>query len=878
MPDGPARVARAAPGDGDRNRLAVVPGPLCFTISRYRDYKSYGWSRFYPRTDYGEIGRGGGYRGDPQAVEAMSEGYVYVYRREGSSYSLWKVFTVSSGQYQEVDARGATVDYGSNRGAARDHAHIEGYFPGEHGIPPAIVIIDSDIRLTEGRLRGQPYSLDRDPRARGWLFQNSRSRMRDAPENPPSGPDVLQAYRNRRDTPDLVTYNFALRDFGGEVGMDIRRPHAFAEAERRSAIYRERVETHQVWLDDEERNKQAYIHQTIVAVIRRDSDREGQLDMDRLRQWKRDDTEQYRLHFFPVHYGVQSLLDWLEDPLLREWLIDYNRSDDDDIQEAGLGAYVTGILDLSLSGRGREYLEAQFDDDASFFNLATHIPEIRRNYTDPDAHSNFAVEVRKVSNVTFAGLQEFGGLIVKNGSTTDTARRLATWANARGANLAVREGRAARMTSRALGHVDVDALERWARGAANFTDSFKGRSIITCFEVINLGIAIKGVADAYRTEGGNGTNLFFNLLNAAGATADIAASGVLERYTQRVVQRAGWASGRIYYLAVFSGLVDLVVGVRSAGQEWASGDYDTAVGWGVFSVGGAIVAVGGYMQITGATVTVGSGGTAVVPGGAVILLGFVVEALGLVWVWLANDDELDEWLIRSRFGRRPGFSTLDREIEALNTLMCKFEVDAEFPSDTHARVIIRPRLYTEDSTLELTRVHSDAEGRMLEHLFGDRDDVVTGMQGLGEFTVDGTTAARRVSFERSGGRVTAIKIEFYGRQDIDAIRGHARLNIGPGGYIHGYVAGRSAAVEVLQRRAGLVATGAALVDPLTAAEGIEGRLGLVTLVAVDAPAVEAHIRQAGLDPRDGVGRIERPKRQRVAVDQLWILGIGLDRQ
>src|SRR5690606_25748244 len=127
------------------------------------------------------------------------------------------------------------------------------------------------------------------------------------------------------------------------------------------------------------------------------------------------------------------------------------------------------------------------------------------------------------------------------------------------------------------------------------------------------------------TSGANNTNLYFSLLNAAGATADIAASGLLEKYTSRIIQQQGWKASRIYYLAVFSGMVDCIVGIRSASQEWASGDLDTAVGWMLFSVGGLIVAAGGVMQVSGATLTVGSGGTAVVPGGAVILAGFVVE-------------------------------------------------------------------------------------------------------------------------------------------------------------------------------------------------------------------------------------------------------------
>jgi len=786
MPNEPIRVARSSSARQDVNRLAVVPAPLCFTISRYRDYDCYAWSKFYHNADYGEIGHGR-YHGDPQAVEPLRDGYVYVYRDEGGKFSLWKVFKVTGGQYQEVDARGPKVAYESSRGPARDHARIEGYFPGEHGIPMPIVIIDSDIKLSEPRLRGEAFSLDKNPKNRGSFLHLSRSRMQLAPENPSSGPAILAAYRRGQPGPDLITYDLQRKTFQGEPGVDIRVPHAFRELERRNARYRERVERHQKWLNDETRNKEAYIHQTIAAVLKQDASRKSKIDEAKFQAWQKNDLEAYRLHFFPVHYAIEDLVRWLDDPLLREWLLDYNRSDDDDIQEAGLAAYVAGIRDLALTAEGRDHLRKQLQNDASFFNLATHIPAIRRDYVDPAAHSNFAVEVRKVSNVVFAGLQEFAGLLVQDNPNASLMTRLSAWASAKGVTLRASSSRAAKFSGAVLAHVDVEHLTTWARGSGKFATSVQGRSIISCFEVLNFGIAIKGVADAYQaTSGANNTNLYFSLLNAAGATADIAASGLLEKYTSRIIQQQGWKASRIYYLAVFSGMVDCIVGIRSASQEWASGDLNTAVGWMLFSVGGLIVAAGGVMQVSGATLTVGSGGTAVVPGGAVILAGFVVEAIGLAWIWLANDDELDEWLIQSRFGRRTSLTSLDAEIEVINTLMCKFEVDVEFVSDRHARIVVEPRLFTDDSKLEITNLHSHAEGRLMEYLFGDRHDQVIGMAGLGTEVADPQQPRKNVAFARKNGRITSIAIDVYGTQDIDALRGRATLEVGPGGYIHGY--------------------------------------------------------------------------------------------
>ena len=63
---------------------------------------------------------------------------------------------------------------------------------------------------------------------------------------------------------------------------------------------------------------------------------------------------------------------------------------------------------------------------------------------------------------------------------------------------------------------------------------------------------------------------------------------------------------------------------------------------------------------------------------------------------------------------------------------------------------------------------------------------MTGGAGLGSATVRAGGSTRRTTITRSGGRITEIKVDIHGTQDIDAIRGHARLSIGPGGYLHGY--------------------------------------------------------------------------------------------
>ncbi|MCP3868665.1 MAG: hypothetical protein GY703_11330 [Gammaproteobacteria bacterium] len=335
----------------------------------------------------------------------------------------------------------------------------------------------------------------------------------------------------------------------------------------------------------------------------------------------------------------------------------------------------------------------------------------------------------------------------------------------------------------------AEHLENWATRSGLFVDSVHGRSIISFFEVINFTIAVHGVCNAYSSRGGDGyhTNLFFNVLNALGATADIASAGLLERYTRRLIERRGWSASRIHVLVIFSGIVDFVIGARSSIQEIGSGDYDAACGWAVFAVGGVIVAYGGYLQLTGGTVSIVSGGTAAVPGGFIILLGFAVEAIGLLWVWLANDDELDEWLVQCRFGDSSAGRSLDEDIRILNNVMCKFEVDAEFVSDTHVRIDIRLRLFTEESTLQLSRLMTTATARTVEYFFGDRRDRVSGGAGHGSVTITADSTTRHgATLYRQGQRVTRISFDLYGRQDIDGVRGDARLEVGPGGRLHGY--------------------------------------------------------------------------------------------
>lgn len=769
----------------DTTRIVVQSNAFCFTLSRYNDFKCYAWSRFYRNKDYGEIGRGSTYRGDPQSVTPMQDGYVYVFKGR-SDAKLWKAFELKSGQYQGLAVSGGAVNYKSKVGSALPYAKIDNFFSGEHDIPEPIFIVDSNIKLTDKRLEGEAYSIAKAPDKRGFRFEYSRSRMKDAPTKQPSGAEILDAYRSGGSVTSVNFYHLKLSNFDGIAGVDIRRQDPFKESQRRNQIYRQRVQKYYGWLNNKQRNKEAYIHQTLQAVLKMDSGRSSNLNMDKFKQWSRDDSEAYRTNFFPVHYAVESLLECLEDELFIQWLLDYNRSEDDDVQVAGLAAYVEGILDLSLNGKGLKWLSDQFKDDASFFNLATHVPEIRRSYTDPAAHSNFAVEVRKTSNVVFAGLQEYAKVIFKDNKSTGLASKFNEWASKHGAKLQLKQGKASRIAAQVIEHIDTDHLEKWAKGSANFADGFKGRSIVTFFEVINLGIAMKAVSDAYHEDKkpGYSTNLFFAMLNAAGATADIAAAGLLEKQTQKLLAHRGWPASRIYFLAVFSGLVDAVVGIRSASQEFGSGDYDAALGWIVFSVGGAIVATGGAMAAAGVTITVGSAGAAVEVGGPLILLGFFVEAIGLAWVWLANDDELDDWMKVSRFGKNPRLG-VDDEIKAINDLMCKFEVDAEFKSDFHVQLQIKPRLFTQQSTMKLTSLHSEAEFRAVE-VWGDKHDHVTGMAGLGEVIIPADKPPRNVKFVTDNKRVKEIQVDLFGKQDIDAIRGNAKLEVGPGGFIHGY--------------------------------------------------------------------------------------------
>ncbi|VUD46695.1 hypothetical protein TDB9533_00875 [Thalassocella blandensis] len=767
------------------NLLVVGQRPLCFTVSHYNDYKSYAWSRFYRNKDYGEIGLSDfAYNGDPQSVTAMDKGFIYIYKMEGSSAYVWKAFSIDSGQYQEVKVNSGQVDYATKIGPARDHARVNNYFPSAfHDVPERIFIVDSHIKLSQKRLSDEVFSISENVRDRSYSFQLSYSRMQDAQDNPLSGPTILNNYRTGQgDAPDGITYDLKLETFGQYKGFNLRRADAFEEGARRARIYRSRLQRYQLWLNDEDRNKKAYIHQTLVAILRKDSDRISNLNENRFRQWADDDAEEYKEKFFPVHYATESLLEWLSAPIFAQWLLDYNHSEDDDVQENGLKAYIESIIDLSLIPKGREYLLKVFEDDRSFFNMATHIPEIRRNYTDPDAHSNFAVEVRKVSNVIFAGLQEFAGFIARD---ANAASKISEWAQSRGVTLQTKQSKAAKFTGRLVSHIDIEHLETAARSSSKFVDSVHGRSIVSCFELVNLGIAIYGVDQAIRAEGNSsyGTDVFFSVLNASGAISDFAAAGLLEKHTKRLLVKAG----RLNFLIMFSGVVDMVVGFRAGYKEIQTHDYDAAFGWAVFAVGGAIVAAGGYLQYTGGAIAIGSGGTASIPGGVLILAGFIVEAIGLLWVWLANDDELDDWMKACMFGEAPSYGNLDRDLAALNNLMCKFEVDATFHSDTHVEIELIPRLCTEDSVFELTRLHTDAEMTWSE-IFdwnSDSDDLVTGHAGFGSRTIEISNPSP-ATIHRSGNRISKVSISLHGRQDIDGVRGDARLKVGPGGYIHGY--------------------------------------------------------------------------------------------
>jgi hypothetical protein len=264
----------------------------------------------------------------------------------------------------------------------------------------------------------------------------------------------------------------------------------------------------------------------------------------------------------------------------------------------------------------------------------------------------------------------------------------------------------------------IDILQRKSLGelSKTITDTKVAQAIFSVVEVFNLGIALVALAGSK-----NGPDIIKNLISFAGSFADFVTGFYF--ISRKLGEKA------ILRLGVVSGMCDAIVGGWNLYDEVKAGDYDQAAGHGLEAVGGLTMAAGSYLAINGGAITIT--GVGAIPGTIIIFIGAIVMAAGTVIAWLADNDEMKDWLLHCYMGKRYGmdnaskdwsagdFSSwkdnLDLQISALNNIFYRFDLKATFsydpsPKNTYCTLTIIPNTIHDFSVVNVDAKHSGTLG------------------------------------------------------------------------------------------------------------------------------------------------------------------------
>ncbi|MGB8931283.1 MAG: hypothetical protein WCC48_08555 [Anaeromyxobacteraceae bacterium] len=768
---------------------------LRFDVRFYGTYETFTWQPFHDRDPkkYGEIrDERGGTNGDRATTLPMLDGYVYVIKDK----ALLSAWAVTKGAYQRVEVTPSDTSHSRAVGEPGPFMTIEGFFPKDDAAFSAEhFVVASAFRLSKRRLFDSPHAITKKPEARGKRVSSSRRRLRDAALDKRSGPQIFADYQNGKSSPDLITYDYLLAPFGGAEGFHLLLPDVAGEARRRSARYRQRLGAYKGWEYDDRRSEEAFVHQAIYSVMQQKPSARSEVDRGRFDAWQRDDVEQYRRRFFPVQFAAESLVQWLEHPAFLALLADHSQGIDTD-QEAGVALYGETIADLHYTPEGVRYLGKQYDDEKSYFHQTTKLLALRPGYQDPGGGENLFFEIRKWSNVVYAALEEFAAVIaVKEGKEALTLV-ITLLDKQSGMKLARLEVQPVEYVARRVTVVDLrqalDQLGKWP-------ETKSGRGVVTFIEGFNVALAFRGWMEA---ESGEATAK--NTTNLAGSVLDFLSSNWLFKSacTRLAANRKdllGKVAGRAGpVLGIASGIIDAFLALWEMKAAYQRGDYDVMVGWAVVAVGGVLVAVGWKMVLAGAKAATSTAGVAAKPGGAVVVAGLIVEGIGLLLVWVLNNDELEDWIDRSEFGRKPAGKPLTQQIQELNDILCRFEVEADFKDvdfryENHTAVTlkVKPRAITDRSQIRLTGLCGIAKARKAELInpFSTVRDLQEGMQGGGDVVLE-LEKLPPTAITRKDGRITEVRTTLQFRMDIDELKGRAQLDLNDGtkqGYARDFV-------------------------------------------------------------------------------------------
>ena len=729
--------------------------------------------------DYGEIGNGI-LKGDRSATTPMREGYVYVFTKDGS---LKIAFEVKAERYRKVSVSESDGSHKTTKGPARAYMVIKNFFTSDDAWAEDHYVVASAIILSKERLfTSKVAAIKMDPTKRGKNIAISKSRLRDTQKDTRSGPQILKDSRQGKSSPDLWRYDFQYAKIAGREGFHLLIPDVPRELRRRNQVFRTRLARYHKWLHESTRVKEAFLFRAVDSIIRQDKKFSSYLNKSRFDQWKKNDIEQYRERFFPVYYAIRNLIHWLESREVAEVLRDYSLGDDSN-QQDGIGIYHDGIKDIFYTERGSKHLAKEYNDKDSYLAQSTRLLALKPQYVDRELFSNSYVEIRKWNNVVFGFLEEIAPVII----ATERQASLAMIANfIKLKTGTVIEKIRIQPSTLVATTVEVADVDKFLKKAGSIPNTKGGKSVIAFIEGANVALAVYGLA---RSE--DGMEVAKGTVNLVGAALDFGSSNWLVSRALR--NKLGPLTGSKFVTGMIfvSGVIDCILGVWGAIDAWREGEFDVFVGWGIFAFGGAIVAAGAAATMFGGKVAVGSGGTLAKFGGAIIVGGLIIEGVGLAVVALCNNDEIEEWLVDCMFGTKPGSKSTSQQIQMLNDILCKFEVEASF-KDTemkftnYTRVTLKivPRVLTDNSRIQFSGLQAYAESRWAE-ILQSRQHHVVGQSGSKNPLLDLSNPTNCTISRDENGRITKVETKLHYKIDIDEVKGYAEVKIN-NGTLQGY--------------------------------------------------------------------------------------------
>ena len=145
-------------------------------------------------------------------------------------------------------------------------------------------------------------------------------------------------------------------------------------------------------------------------------------------------------------------------------------------------------------------------------------------------------------------------------------------------------------------------------------------------------------------------------------------------------------------------------------------------------------------------------------------------------------DEIEDWLNQCEFGRKPSGKSIKEQIQDLNDIMCKLEVDAKFEdvpmkfdNSTYVTFIIEPRVITDNSRITFSNLRGIGEARLSEYIFGNRHDLVSGIATPRNNPVLDLSNPYNCTVSVEDGRITKVETTLAFGMDIDKVKGEISL-------------------------------------------------------------------------------------------------------